>query len=72
MYIKVRVKTGERKERVERIAPDRFAISVKEKAEQNAANKRVLEILSRELSVPIKNIRFISGQKSPAKLFEIK
>jgi uncharacterized protein YggU (UPF0235/DUF167 family) len=72
MFIKVRVKTGERKELVDRLASDRFTISVKEKAEQNAANRRVIEILACELSVPVKRIRFVSGQRSPSKLFEIK
>ena len=71
MFVKVRVKTGARRESVARLSEGRYQISVKEKPERNAANSRILEILARELSVPPKNIHFISGQKSPSKLFEI-
>lgn len=71
MFIKVRAKTAQRKESIQRIAVDRFEISVKEKPELNAANHRIVAILAEEMNVSVKQVRFISGQRSPAKLFEI-
>jgi uncharacterized protein YggU (UPF0235/DUF167 family) len=70
MLIKVRVKTGARKESVHGEG-SYIAITVKEKPEQNAANKRVIALLALELGVPIKSIRFVKGHKSPSKLFEV-
>ena len=71
MYIKVRVKTGQRKESVERVSPVSFKISVKEKPEKNLANQRVLQIVAECLRVPIKKIKIISGHHSPSKLLSI-
>ncbi len=71
MYIKVRVKTAQRKEVVTKRAPDNFEMSLKEKPEHNAANNRVLALLAREFNIVEKKIRFISGQRSPSKKFEI-
>ena len=71
MFVKVRVKTSARRESVEKLAEDRYAIGVKEKPERGVANQRVIQILAQELRVPQKKIRFVSGQKSSSKLFEI-
>ncbi len=70
MLIKVRVKAGAKNERVEKTR-DRFDISVRERAEGGAANERVLYLLARELSVPIKRLRLVKGHRSPSKTFEI-
>ena len=71
MFVKVRVHTGKRKEQLEKFTEMRYTISVRERPERNAANRRVIEMLASELCVPAKNIRFVSGQRSPSKLFEI-
>ena len=62
------MKTGEKKEKVEKISPTVFKIAVKEKAERNLANRRVLQIVAGCLRVPIKKIRIISGHHAPSKL----
>jgi uncharacterized protein YggU (UPF0235/DUF167 family) len=72
MFVKVRVTTAQRKEKVERTAEDRFDIAVKEKPEQNAANVRVLTLLAAALAVPVNKIRFVSGHHAPSKLFEVR
>jgi hypothetical protein len=46
MYVKVRVRTGAKKESVEQLKGDRFAVSVKEPAERNQANERVVELIA--------------------------
>jgi uncharacterized protein (TIGR00251 family) len=69
VYIKVRVKTEQKKEVVTRESPDHFEISLKEPAERNLANSRILEIF-REL-FPEKPVRIISGHHSPSKIISI-
>ncbi|MBP6858460.1 MAG: DUF167 domain-containing protein [Candidatus Pacebacteria bacterium] len=69
MYIKVRAKTGQRKEEIITESADHFVISVKEKAERNMANKRILEIV-RSL-FPGKSVRIINGHQSPGKLIAV-
>ena len=70
MLIKVRVTVGARAEKVVRKADDHFGVSVKEEAERNMANKRVLDIF-REM-YPNKSVRIIHGQRSPGKIIEVK
>ena len=43
-YIKVVVTTGQKKEKIVAKKPDHFEISVKEKAEKNMANKKVIDL----------------------------
>ncbi|MEK7641536.1 MAG: DUF167 family protein [Patescibacteria group bacterium] len=69
MYIKVRVKAGQRAEKVIQESDDHFVISVKEKAERNMANKRILEIVRGMF--PGKSVRIINGHQSPGKLIAV-
>ncbi len=71
MYIKIKVKTGQKREEVEKVNENTFHISIKEKAERNMANTRIIEILSLELKIPINKIRIINGHQSPTKLISI-
>ncbi|HSE35157.1 MAG TPA: DUF167 domain-containing protein [Candidatus Paceibacterota bacterium] len=72
MYIHVRVKTGEKRERVLAIDERHFAIAVKEPAEQNLANARVKALVAKELRVPEAAVRMIKGHRSPSKIFDVK
>ena len=69
MYIKVRVKSGQRTEEIVKESADHYVISVKEKAERNMANKRILEIV-RDM-FPGKSVRIINGHHSPGKLIAV-
>lgn len=69
MYIKVKILAGAKKEVVKKISNDHFDISVKEKAENNNANRRLLEIMHNEY--PNSAIRIISGHHSPSKILSI-
>jgi len=71
MYIKVRVTSGAKKEKIEKVSEDTFSIFVKEKAERNMANARVREIMAEELSVPVKAVRIVSGHTSPSKILSV-
>ena len=72
MYIKVRVTAKASKEKIEKTKKDEYKISVREKAEQNMANRRVCEIIAGEFSLPIKAVRIISGHHSPSKILSLK
>jgi uncharacterized protein YggU (UPF0235/DUF167 family) len=71
MYVKVRVIAGAKKEKFEKVSDTHFKISVKEKAEQNLANRRVMELIASHFHVLAKQIRLISGHRSPSKILSI-
>lgn len=71
MYIRVRVLAGVKKETFKQLAPDSFALSVREEASQNRANKRVLEMIGAHFGISPKQVRIISGAHSSGKLLAI-
>lgn len=71
MYIRVRVAAGVKKEVFEAVSADSFLVSVKDPAEQNMANKRVLELVGEHFGVSPRSIRIISGHHSPSKILSI-
>ena len=71
MYVKVEVHPGAKKESVTKTGVDSFTIAVREKAERNLANRRVLELLARHHNVRIGKVRLISGHRSVRKIFSI-
>ena len=70
MYIRVSVTPKAKKESVIETEDNRFTISVKEPAENNYANNRVLEIV-KEYFPDAKRIRIINGHKSRTKLIDV-
>jgi len=70
-YIKVRVKPGERKEIIIKKNSDSYVVSVKEKPENNMANRRVCEVFASLCDVPLKNVKIISGHHKSSKLLLI-
>jgi uncharacterized protein YggU (UPF0235/DUF167 family) len=71
VYIKVKVTADTKKESFEILGDDCFKISVKQKAERNMANKRIIELLNIHFGSKIKSIRLVSGHTSPSKIFNI-
>ena len=71
MYIRVRVSAGTKKESFATSAEDSFLVSVKEPAEQNRANKRVLELTASHFGIEPKQIRIISGHHSSGKILSV-
>ncbi len=70
-YIHVKVATKAKKESLKQKSEDHFLVSVKEKAERNLANKRVIELLSLHFKLPFSKIRIINGHQSESKLLII-
>ncbi len=71
MYIKVHVIAGAKKELVLKKSSDTYNISVKEPAEQNMANKRILELVADDLKIPRGKIRIVTGHHSPSKILSV-
>jgi uncharacterized protein YggU (UPF0235/DUF167 family) len=68
MYIHVLVTAGAKKEIFKKKSEDHFEISVKEKAERNMANTRVLELVALHFKIPKGKVRIINGHHHPSKL----
>lgn len=66
MYIHVKVKTKQKNEYIKELKDNYFEISIREKAEKNMANNKILEILKKHFLTT--NIKIINGHKSPSKL----
>ena len=71
MYIKVKVITGAKKEKIIKKSEDSFDIFVKEKAERNLANRRILELLRDYFKVYNGSIRIVNGHHSPNKIISL-
>lgn len=71
MYIRVRVKADAKREDLVVKSEDSFLVSVKEPAEQNRANERVLELVALHYGINPKQIRIISGHHAPGKILSI-
>jgi uncharacterized protein YggU (UPF0235/DUF167 family) len=71
MYVRVAVYPSSKKEVIKNTGDSRFEIRVKEPAERNLANSRVIEILALEYKVSPKLIRIVSGHHSSRKIFSV-
>jgi uncharacterized protein YggU (UPF0235/DUF167 family) len=72
MYLKLHLTPAAKRDQVTRVSADKFAISVKEKAEGNMANKKALDILAEYLGVRAASIRIVSGHHAPHKIISIR
>ena len=70
-YIHVKVTAGAGKESFKKKSDDHFEISVKEKAERNMANTRVLALVAEHFKIPVKKVRIVNGHHHPSKLLII-
>ena len=70
MIIKVKVKPNSLKERIEKFGENEYKIDVKEPAENNKANMRVVNLISKELNVSYRDIK-IKNPNSREKIIEI-
>lgn len=71
MYYKIEVNAGASEEFLKRTGTDSFTASVKVKAEQNQANRRLLGLLKREFPGRRMIVRIVSGHHSPHKIVSI-
>lgn len=71
MYLRVIVTPGAKKESVEERGASELALSVREPAQQNLANRRVVQLVAERYGVPERAVRIISGHRSPRKMLSI-
>ena len=71
MFIKVKVTTDAKREKIVKKTNDHFDISVKESAERNMANKKVIELLREYLKVYNGEVKIVSGQHSRSKIISL-
>ena len=71
MYIKIKVHTNQNKEKLEKVSEDRFECFMKEKAENNAANKKLRELLSEYFGISQGSIKIVKGHHMPNKIILI-
>ncbi|MBU1558064.1 DUF167 domain-containing protein [Patescibacteria group bacterium] len=71
MYIKVRVYPKSKKEEFKKILDNKFEVKVKEKAERNLANKRVIELIAGHFEIENKKVKIVSGHQSPSKMLSV-
>ncbi|MCB9799492.1 MAG: DUF167 domain-containing protein [Candidatus Omnitrophica bacterium] len=72
MRITVIVKPNAKEEKVEKMDADHYRVYVKAAPEEGAANRAVIETLSRYFETDTDHIVILSGQKSKKKLVAIK
>ena len=71
MYVKFKVLASSKKEEIKKKSSDTYIVSVREPAERNLANKRIIEIAASLFNISVKNVRIISGHQSPSKILSI-
>ena len=72
MYIRIKVIPGAKKELYKQTGDFTYEISVKEKAERNMANRRVMEILALHLGKKQSDFKLVSGHHTRTKMFSVK
>lgn len=70
-YIHIKVTAGAKKEKFTQKSKDHFTASVKEKAERNMANTRVIELVAEYFKVPTSKVRIVNGHHHPSKLLVV-
>ena len=70
-YIHVKVSAGRKSETFKQKSKDHLEISVREKAERNMANERVLELVAEYFKVSKNKVRIVNGHHHPSKLLVV-
>ncbi len=71
MYIKVKATPASKKVFFEKKSDDTFSIHVKEPAERNLANKKIIILIAEYFNVPTGKVRIISGHRSRSKILSL-
>ncbi len=71
MYIKVRAYPKAKKERFIQKTETEFEAHVKEPAERNLANGRIVELVREHYGVSTGKVRIITGHRSPVKMLSV-
>ena len=72
MIIHVKVKPNSSKKKIESFGGGRYLVYLKSAPENDKANIELLNMLSKELGVPVKNLKIKFGRTSTEKTIEIR
>lgn len=71
MYVRVDVTPAAKRERFAAVSSSEFMLSVKEPAERNLANRRVVELIAQHFRVHPKAVHIISGHHTRRKMLSV-
>lgn len=71
MYVKVKAVPSSKKESFEKQSEDTFLVCVKEPAERNLANKRIVLLIAEHFGAARGKVRIISGHRSRNKILSV-
>lgn len=71
MIINIKVKANSSKEEIQSFGNNRYLVYLKEKAENNEANIRLVNLLSKYFGTPVNHIKIKFGLTSHEKMIEI-
>jgi uncharacterized protein YggU (UPF0235/DUF167 family) len=71
MLIHVKVEADSNREFVEEIKHNSYRVFTKEKAENNQANKKMVQLLATYLGKRTFNVRIVTGHHSPSKIVDV-
>jgi len=71
MYIRVRAVPSSKKESIKDIGDDTFKVCVREPAERNLANRRIIEVIAERFGVAVEKVRLVSGARSRSKILDV-
>lgn len=69
--INIKVITRAKKEELQKLSEDSYRIKVSSPQEKGKANKRIIELLSKEFGVKKRDIKIVSGETASIKIIEI-
>ena len=72
MYVKVRATPEAKKESFVKEKKDVFRVSVKEPAQGNRANRKVIELVAKHFKISEEKVRIVNGHHHFSKLISIK
>jgi uncharacterized protein (TIGR00251 family) len=71
MRINVKVKPNAKQNQIKKLGENSYEVRVTVPPEKGKANKKVIEMLSKEIGVPKSKIKLIRGETSREKVFEV-
>lgn len=72
MLIHIKIHPESKADSIEAKNDNSFVVKVREKAERNAANRKLRELLSQHFKVDLGKVKIITGHHAPSKIVEIK
>jgi uncharacterized protein len=71
MLIHIKIKTDSKEDKIVQKNETSFIVHVKEPAEDNRANRKMIEIVANKFGIIKSKVRIITGHHHPSKILEI-